>query len=218
MKINDIAIQEECTHLPTKCDYCELEYPRCDFDSHEEACGSRTEDCLRCGQKVMLSDMLKHESSGCKSHSTADQQQRVQNHHPRPSPIEQMMYQRRARHPPPSLLLPKIQNTDRSQRQQRYNGATNTRQAANNKPNKVTNNATSTVNGHQNPNRTTSRRSPPRPASPTAAQNSGKHSWGFFINCRHVMSFLFTYNIHLGSTQKLEKVAIIPLNKLIILQ
>ena len=32
------------------------------------------------------------------------------------------------------------------------------------------------------------------------------------------MSFLFTYNIYLGSTQKLEKVTIISLNKLIILQ
>lgn len=155
-----------------RCDYCELDYPRCEFDGHEKACGSRTEDCLKCRQKVMLSDMLKHESSGCRTHSTdqREQQQSIQSP-PRPSPVEHMMYQRGARRAPPSLLLPKVQNTDRSQ--PRLNGASNNRQSTN-RPNKTKKTNTPPTN-NQRSNRGT-RRTPPRPASPPVAHSAGPNS------------------------------------------
>ena len=47
------------------CKYCELEVRAGDYDSHVEACGSRTDFCDRCNVRVMLKDMEEHKLAKC---------------------------------------------------------------------------------------------------------------------------------------------------------
>lgn len=105
--------------MPIQCSYCDLEYPKCDFKAHEQACGSRTEDCDKCQQKVMLCDMIRHELSGCHRHAT-NQQQRQPQARQRQSVkrgsvprrvVDQIMYPHTSsQDPPPMPVLPKVTN------------------------------------------------------------------------------------------------------------
>ncbi|XP_071092778.1 TRAF-type zinc finger domain-containing protein 1-like [Haliotis cracherodii] len=54
-----------CTKRPIRCVYCELELPRCDVNSHQDYCGTRTEPCPKCAQFIMKKDLLQHEASNC---------------------------------------------------------------------------------------------------------------------------------------------------------
>ncbi|GFS12695.1 TRAF-type zinc finger domain-containing 1 [Elysia marginata] len=54
-----------CERRPLLCEYCDLHFPKNEFDSHADFCGSRTECCPLCQQYVMLKDMRQHENSGC---------------------------------------------------------------------------------------------------------------------------------------------------------
>lgn len=47
------------------CVYCELELPKDGLDSHLEYCGTRTEQCPKCAQFIMLKDQMKHNDSNC---------------------------------------------------------------------------------------------------------------------------------------------------------
>ncbi|XP_046555045.1 TRAF-type zinc finger domain-containing protein 1-like [Haliotis rubra] len=54
-----------CSKRPLRCVYCELELPRCDLNSHQDYCGTRTESCPKCAQFIMKKDLLQHEASNC---------------------------------------------------------------------------------------------------------------------------------------------------------
>ena len=47
------------------CKHCELEVKAIDFQEHIAACGSRTDVCDKCLQRVMLRDMESHQKHGC---------------------------------------------------------------------------------------------------------------------------------------------------------
>lgn len=57
--------EEECSKRSMKCLYCELEMPKADLDTHLGYCGTRTEECVKCGQFIMKKDELKHDESSC---------------------------------------------------------------------------------------------------------------------------------------------------------
>lgn len=63
----DLEDHEEnsCEKRPQKCLYCELEFPKNELTDHTDYCGSRTEQCAKCSQFIMLKDQLKHEESNC---------------------------------------------------------------------------------------------------------------------------------------------------------
>ena len=47
------------------CKHCELEVKAINFQEHIAACGSRTDVCDKCLQRVMLRDMESHQKHGC---------------------------------------------------------------------------------------------------------------------------------------------------------
>ena len=55
---------------PVNCEFCDLDYPYCEIVEHKDMCGSRTDKCEKCNGIVMLKDMAKHMSSGCRSGKT----------------------------------------------------------------------------------------------------------------------------------------------------
>lgn len=57
--------EDECSKRSMKCLYCELEMPKNELDNHLDYCGTRTEECVKCGQFIMKKDDLKHEESNC---------------------------------------------------------------------------------------------------------------------------------------------------------
>lgn len=57
--------ENACPKKPMHCVYCELEVPKDKLESHLDYCGSRTEQCPKCGQFIMLKDQTKHDDSNC---------------------------------------------------------------------------------------------------------------------------------------------------------
>ena len=54
-----------CRLRKVECQFCDLEMSMQDFAQHENACGSRTDRCEKCGNYVMLREMTEHVSNGC---------------------------------------------------------------------------------------------------------------------------------------------------------
>ena len=48
-----------------ECKYCELDIRRGDYHEHSEQCGSRTDFCELCNQRVMLKEMSEHKLTKC---------------------------------------------------------------------------------------------------------------------------------------------------------
>ena len=48
------------------CVYCQLKFPKNEFEAHIDYCGSRTEQCPKCGQYIKLKDQTKHEDTKCR--------------------------------------------------------------------------------------------------------------------------------------------------------
>ena len=48
-----------------ECKYCELEVKAGEYDTHIDACGSRTDYCDKCNVRVMLKDMEEHKLAKC---------------------------------------------------------------------------------------------------------------------------------------------------------
>ena len=55
----------QCPERAVLCKYCELEVKAADYDSHVDACGSRTDFCDKCNCRVMLKDMEEHKLAKC---------------------------------------------------------------------------------------------------------------------------------------------------------
>ena len=55
--------KEECPHRMVQCRYCEIDLKFTDFFEHENACGSKTEKCEKCGNYIMLRAADKHDCS-----------------------------------------------------------------------------------------------------------------------------------------------------------
>ena len=76
-----------------RCKHCELEVKAIDFQEHIAACGSRTDICDKCSQRVMLRDMESHQKHGCiKPHPPGTNPFRSQlpligGNRPRPQPV-----------------------------------------------------------------------------------------------------------------------------------
>ena len=51
--------------MKVECKYCELEVRRADYHEHAEQCGSRTDFCELCNQRVMLKEMSEHKLTKC---------------------------------------------------------------------------------------------------------------------------------------------------------
>ena len=49
-----------CSEAKILCDYCQVDFPRRVLPAHVDACGSRTEECEGCGERVMLREMEAH--------------------------------------------------------------------------------------------------------------------------------------------------------------
>ncbi len=54
-----------------ECKYCELHVKRKDFHEHVDGCGSRTDPCELCNQRVMLKDTEEHKCGDTKSEEGA---------------------------------------------------------------------------------------------------------------------------------------------------
>ena len=61
-----------CPDYQVICKYCQLEIRRGDHEDHIEGCGSRTDLCELCGQRVILRDMYEHQQNKC-AHMKADE-------------------------------------------------------------------------------------------------------------------------------------------------
>lgn len=75
--------EEECSKRPMKCSYCELETPQEELASHLEYCGTRTEECHKCGQFIMKKDEARHEDSKC-TYPTPKSAPETSSNRPRP--------------------------------------------------------------------------------------------------------------------------------------
>ena len=51
--------------MKTECKYCELDITRDEYTDHTESCGSRTDFCELCNQRVMLRNMQEHLENKC---------------------------------------------------------------------------------------------------------------------------------------------------------
>ncbi|XP_062590468.1 TRAF-type zinc finger domain-containing protein 1-like isoform X2 [Saccostrea cucullata] len=61
----EIHEEQECLKRPIKCVYCEMDVAKGELEEHQGYCGTRTENCIRCGQFIMVKDMAQHEESRC---------------------------------------------------------------------------------------------------------------------------------------------------------
>ncbi|XP_019646644.1 PREDICTED: TRAF-type zinc finger domain-containing protein 1-like [Branchiostoma belcheri] len=57
---------DACPLRPAQCQYCEIDLSHKDLASHLDYCGTRTEECFKCHQRIMKKDELQHEASNCK--------------------------------------------------------------------------------------------------------------------------------------------------------
>ena len=73
---------EECPHRMVICPYCQLEVKEMDLDEHSAPCGSRTDVCDKCLQRVMLRYMEEHHKKYC-----GKPQPSYHQHHVRPQPV-----------------------------------------------------------------------------------------------------------------------------------
>ena len=55
----------QCPQRVVECKYCELDVKAADYDTHIDACGSRTDYCDKCNVRVMLKDMEEHKLAKC---------------------------------------------------------------------------------------------------------------------------------------------------------
>ncbi|GIY72729.1 hypothetical protein CDAR_53613 [Caerostris darwini] len=53
-------IEEMCPKKRVSCEYCELELPLDEIEEHTNACGSRTEKCLKCNKLIIIRDLKEH--------------------------------------------------------------------------------------------------------------------------------------------------------------
>ena len=61
-----LLIQDStCIEAKVECKYCELDIRRGDYQAHSNQCGSRTDFCELCNQRVMLRDMSEHKETKC---------------------------------------------------------------------------------------------------------------------------------------------------------
>jgi len=56
----NIHLIEECEKRLVDCQYCNMKVIYCDKDEHEEMCGSRTDICDDCGNRIMIKNMITH--------------------------------------------------------------------------------------------------------------------------------------------------------------
>lgn len=52
--------QQNCLQKPKRCDYCETEVKRLDYDRHVADCGSRTKLCPVCSKNIVLREYEFH--------------------------------------------------------------------------------------------------------------------------------------------------------------
>jgi len=57
--------EKNCPKVKQECKYCELDITRDQYEEHTEGCGSRTDFCELCNQRVMLRDMEEHLVNKC---------------------------------------------------------------------------------------------------------------------------------------------------------
>ncbi|KAK3083856.1 hypothetical protein FSP39_004224 [Pinctada imbricata] len=57
--------EELCPKRPVKCTFCEMDVAHSELEAHHDYCGTRTEACPKCGQFIMVKDLVKHEDSNC---------------------------------------------------------------------------------------------------------------------------------------------------------
>ncbi|CAH1232819.1 TRAFD1 [Branchiostoma lanceolatum] len=57
---------DACPLRSARCQYCEIDLSHKDLASHLDYCGTRTEECFKCHQRIMKKDELQHEASNCK--------------------------------------------------------------------------------------------------------------------------------------------------------
>lgn len=55
----------ECSKRLVRCTFCDLSYELAKFADHVNHCGSRTEECAACKQRVQLKDRELHDESNC---------------------------------------------------------------------------------------------------------------------------------------------------------
>ena len=53
-------LASSCPLRKQSCEFCELSYPAMNFEEHQAVCGSRTDKCDICGERVMLKVMESH--------------------------------------------------------------------------------------------------------------------------------------------------------------
>ncbi|XP_028400581.1 TRAF-type zinc finger domain-containing protein 1-like [Dendronephthya gigantea] len=56
-----------CPKRSVNCKYCEIAMLACEMGEHEEACGSRTDECENCKRRILLKDLEDHIASGCET-------------------------------------------------------------------------------------------------------------------------------------------------------
>lgn len=57
--------ENQCRKKKQHCYFCELEFSQDQLEDHLDFCGSRTEQCFKCKQYVMLKDQVQHENTNC---------------------------------------------------------------------------------------------------------------------------------------------------------
>ena len=57
--------EHSCREAKVECKYCELDIRRSEYPEHVEQCGSRTDYCELCNQRVMLKEMSEHQAMKC---------------------------------------------------------------------------------------------------------------------------------------------------------
>ena len=57
--------EQSCLEAKVECKFCELDIRRGSYPEHVEQCGSRTDYCELCNQRVMLKDMNEHKEMKC---------------------------------------------------------------------------------------------------------------------------------------------------------
>ena len=52
--------------MSVECKFCDLKILRSEYEEHQNDCGSRTDLCELCNQRVMLKDMDEHKQAKCR--------------------------------------------------------------------------------------------------------------------------------------------------------
>ena len=57
--------EKKCPERSIPCPFCQLPFKKRAYDEHKEGCGSRTDVCELCNQRVMLREMEAHKARNC---------------------------------------------------------------------------------------------------------------------------------------------------------